>query len=197
MAEFVCKVGTGSGEILQKVFVAESERVLREQMEQQGYYIFNIQRRLEAKGLLKSLFSFKKKRVSDKQFIIFNQEFAALVHSGLPMLRCLELLTGRVDNPDFGGILEDVRRQVQGGVLLSDAFASHPDVFPRIYTASILAGEKSGELEQVIRRYLTYAKIIMAIRTKVISSMIYPLLLLCLSFRRHPDSCWLCHSQVF
>src|SRR5262245_38165207 len=182
MAEFVCKVGTGSGEILQKVFVAESERVLREQMEQQGYYIFNIQRRLEAKGLLKSLFSFKKKRVSDKQFIVFNQEFAALVHSGLPMLRCLELLTGRVDNPDFGAILEDVRRQVQGGVLLSDAFASHPDVFPRIYTASILAGEKSGELEQVIRRYLNYAKIIMAIRTKVVSSLIYPFLLLCLSF---------------
>jgi type IV pilus assembly protein PilC len=182
MAEFVCKVGTGSGEILQKVFVADSERVLREQMEQQGYYIFNIQRKLEAKSLLKSLFVFKKKRVSDKQFIVFNQEFAALVHSGLPMLRCLELLTGRVDNPDFGAILEDVRRQVQGGVLLSDAFASHPDVFPRIYTASILAGEKSGELEQVIRRYLSYAKIIMAIRTKVVSALIYPLLLLCLSF---------------
>jgi type IV pilus assembly protein PilC len=181
MAEFVCKVGTSGGEILQRVFVAESERALRDHMEQQGYYIFTIQRKLEAKGLLKSLFRFKRKKVTDKQFIVFNQEFAALVHSGLPMLRCLELLTGRVDNPDFGAILEDVRRQVQGGTLLSDAFASHPDVFPRIYTASILAGEKSGELEQVIRRYLSYAKIINTIRTKVISSMIYPLLLLCLS----------------
>jgi type IV pilus assembly protein PilC len=181
MAEFVCKVGTSGGEILQKVFVAESERALRDLMEQQGYYIFAIQRKLEAKSLLKSLFHFKRKKVTDKQFIVFNQEFAALVHSGLPMLRCLELLTGRADNPDFGAILEDVRRQVQSGALLSDAFASHPDVFPRIYTASILAGEKSGELEQVIRRYLTYAKIITTIRTKVTSSLIYPLLLLCLS----------------
>lgn len=181
MAEFVCKVGTSGGEILQKVFVAESERALRDHMEQQGYYIFAIQRKLEAKGLLKALFPFKRKKVTDKQFIVFNQEFAALVHSGLPMLRCLELLTGRADNPDFGAILEDVRRQVQSGALLSDAFASHPDVFPRIYTASILAGEKSGELEQVIRRYLTYARIITTIRTKVTSSLIYPLLLLCLS----------------
>ena len=181
MAEFVCKVGTSGGEILQKVFVAESERALRDLMEQQGYYIFAIQRKLEAKSLLKSLFHFKRKKVTDKQFIVFNQEFAALVHSGLPMLRCLELLTGRADNPDFGAILEDVRRQVQSGALLSDAFASHPDVFPRIYTASILAGEKSGELEQVIRRYLTYAKIITTIRTKVTSSLIYPLLLLGLS----------------
>lgn len=181
MAEFVCKVGTSGGEILQKVFVAESERALRDHMEQQGYYIFAIQRKLEAKGLLKALFHFKRKKVTDKQFIVFNQEFAALVHSGLPMLRCLELLTGRADNPDFGAILEDVRRQVQSGALLSDAFASHPDVFPRIYTASILAGEKSGELEQVVRRYLTYARIITTIRTKVTSSLIYPLLLLCLS----------------
>lgn len=181
MAEYTCKIGTGSGEIMQKVFVAESESALRDQMEQQGYYVFNIQRKLEAKGILKSLLRFRRKRVSDKQFLIFNQEFAALVHSGLPMLRCLELLTGRVDNPDFGAILEDVRRQVQSGTLLSDAFALHPDVFPRIYTASILAGEKSGELEQVIRRYLNYAKIIMTIRTKVTSSLIYPLLLLGLS----------------
>lgn len=181
MAEFVCKVGTSGGEILQKVFVAESERALRDHMDQQGYYIFAIQRKLEAKSLLKSLFHFKRKKVTDKQFIVFNQEFAALVHSGLPMLRCLELLTGRADNPDFGAILEDVRRQVQSGALLSDAFASHPDVFPRIYTASILAGEKSGELEQVIRRYLTYARIITTIRTKVTSSLIYPLLLLGLS----------------
>jgi type IV pilus assembly protein PilC len=181
MAEYVCKIGTGSGEILQKVFVAESERALRDQMEQQGYYIFAIQRKLKARGILKSLFSFKRKKVSDKQFIVFNQEFAALVHSGLPMLRCLELLTGRVDNPVFGAILEDIRKQVQGGTLLSDAFASHPDVLPRIYTASILAGEKSGELEQVIRRYLNYAKIIMTIRTKVVSSLIYPCLLMGLS----------------
>lgn len=182
MAEFVCKIGTGSGEILQKVYIAESEKALREQMEQQGYYVFAIQRRLEAKGILKSLYSFKRRKVSDKEFLVFNQEFAALVHSGLPMLRCLELVTGRADNSDFGAILEDVRRQVQSGTLLSDAFASHPDVFPRIYTASILAGEKSGELEQVIRRYLNYAKIIMTIRSKVTSSLIYPLLLLALSF---------------
>src|SRR5205085_651560 len=80
-----------------------------------------------------------------------------------------------------GQVLEDVYRQVKNGTSLSDAFSSHPDVFPRVYTASILAGEKSGTLENVVRRYIQYSKIVLGIRTKVISSIIYPVLLLCLS----------------
>src|SRR5262249_11351976 len=113
--------------------------------------------------------------------MIFNQELAALIHSGLPLLRSLELLMERVDNVEFSAILQDVYRQVKSGTSLSESFASHPDVFPRVYTASILAGEKSGTLEQVIRRYMTYMKVSQAIRTKVVSSMIYPLLLMMLS----------------
>lgn len=182
MAEFVCKFGTANGEILQKVYVADSEKVLRQQMEEKGYYIFGIERKLELKNLWKSFFVTKRKKISDKQFVVFNQELAALVHSGLPLLRCLELLFERIENQEFRVILEDVYRQVKGGTSLSEAFGSHPDVFPRVYTASILAGEKSGTLEQVIRRFLSYFKIILGIRTKVISSMIYPLLLLGLAF---------------
>lgn len=182
MAEFVCKFGTANGEILQKVYVADSEKILRQQMEEKGYYIFGIERKLELKNLWKSVFAIKRKKISDKQFLVFNQELAALIHSGLPLLRCLELLLERIENQEFRVILEDIYRQVKGGTSLSEAFGSHPDVFPRVYTASILAGEKSGTVEQVIRRYLSYFKIILAIRTKVISSMIYPLLLLGLAF---------------
>lgn len=182
MAEFVCKFGTPGGEILQKAYNAESEQALRKQMEQQGYYVFGIERRLEILGMVQKLFSFRRKKVGDKEFMIFNQEFAALVHSGLPLLRCLELLMERQENAEFGAVLEDVHRQVKGGVALSEAFSSHPDVFPRVYTAGILAGEKSGTLEQVIRRYINYVRILLAIRTKVISSLIYPCLLLFLSF---------------
>jgi type IV pilus assembly protein PilC len=114
--------------------------------------------------------------------MIFNQELAALIHSGLPLLRSLELLMERVDNAEFSVILENVYQKVKSGTSLSEAFSTYPEIFPRVYTASILAGEKSGTLEQVIRRYLTYMKISIAIRTKVVSSMIYPALLLLLSF---------------
>jgi type IV pilus assembly protein PilC len=182
MAEYVIKYGTLNGEILQKAFYAESESALREQMEQQGFYVFGIKRKFDIVTLIRSIFTIRRKKVSDKEFMVFNQEFAALIHAGLPLLRCLELLMERVDNPDFSVILEDVYRQVKSGVSLSDAFATHPDVFPRVYTAGILAGEKSGTLEQVIRRYLGYIKIMLAIRTKVVSSIIYPVLLLGLSF---------------
>lgn len=181
MAEFICKYGTPAGEILQRAYIAESEKALRSQMEQQGFYVFGIQRKFEAASALKGLFSFKRKKVNDKEFLIFNQELASLIHSGLPLLRSLQLLMERQENPEFSVILEDVYVQVKQGTSLSDAFASHPDIFPRVYTASILSGEKSGTLEQVIRRYMSYVRIILAIRTKVISSLIYPALLLMLS----------------
>ena len=122
MAEFVCKYGTSGGEILEKVYVAESEKNLRHQMEQQGFYVFAIQRKLEAATLLKSAFNFKRRKVSAKQFVVFNQELAALIHSGLPLLRSLELLMERVGNPEFGVILEDVYKQVKSGTSLSEAF---------------------------------------------------------------------------
>ncbi len=182
MAEFVCKYGTSAGEILEKIYVADNEKHLRDQMEQQGYYVFGIERKLQATTVVKSLLSLKRKKVSDKQFMIFNQELAALIHSGLPLLRSLELLMERVDNVEFSVILENVYQKVKSGTSLSESFSTYPEVFPRVYTASILAGEKSGTLEQVIRRYLTYMKISIAIRTKVVSSMIYPALLLLLSF---------------
>jgi len=182
MAEFVCKYGTAAGDILERIYVADNEKNLREQMEQQGYYVFGIQRKLQATTVVKSLLSFNRRKVTDKQFMIFNQELAALIHSGLPLLRSLELLMERIDNPEFSSILQNVYEKVKSGTSLSEAFSSYPEIFPRVYTASILAGEKSGTLEQVIRRYLSYMKISIAIRTKVVSSMIYPALLLLLSF---------------
>lgn len=182
MAEFICKYGTPSGEVLQEDYAADSEKALRDQMEEQGYYVFAIQRKLDPVQVVKSLIAIRRKKVTDKQFVIFNQELAALIHSGLPLLRSLELLMERIENPDFSAILQDVYRQVKSGTSLSESFSTHADVFPRVYTASILAGEKSGTLEQVIRRYLSYMKIVLAIRTKVVSSMVYPFLLLCLSF---------------
>jgi type IV pilus assembly protein PilC len=182
MAEYVCKYGTLNGEILQKTYFAESEKTLREQMEQQGFYIFVIKRKFSFLTYVRAVFTARRKKVSDKEFMVFNQELAALVHAGLPLLQCLELLMERVENADFSSILQDVYGQVKSGTSLSDAFASHPQVFPRVYTASILAGEKSGTIEQVVRRYMGYMKILLAIRTKVLSSIIYPCLLLALSF---------------
>jgi len=181
MAEYVCKYGTLNGEIMQRTYFAESEKTLREQLEQQGFYVFVIKRKLDIVGFVKAIFTIRRKKVSDKEFMVFNQELAALVHAGLPLLQCLELLMDRVDNRDFSLELEDVYRQVKSGIALSDAFASHPDIFPSVYAASILAGEKSGTIEQVVRRYMGYMKIMLAIRTKVLSSIIYPCLLLALS----------------
>src|SRR3989304_5779962 len=102
MAEFLCRYGNLSGEILEKTYIAESEKNLRLQMEQQGYYIFGIKRRVDVAALARTFLKRKRRKISGKEFQVFNQELAALVHSGLPLLRCLELLMDRAENPEFG-----------------------------------------------------------------------------------------------
>src|SRR5580765_7082178 len=99
----------------------------------------------------------------------------------MPLVQSLDLLKRRVESPLFRTLLEDVHEKVRSGTALSDAFASHGDLFPRVYTASLLAGERSGSLDTVLRRYVEYAKIIATLRRKTISALIYPMILITLA----------------
>ncbi len=110
------------------------------------------------------------------EFIIFNQQFLALIHAGLPILKSLDLLTRRMKNPYFQQLLTDISARVKSGALLSEAFEAQ-GVFAKVYTASLYAGEKSGNLEEVIRRYIEYQRIIDATRSKVKSAITYPIIL--------------------
>jgi type IV pilus assembly protein PilC len=115
-------------------------------------------------------------KVKSAEFIIFNQQFLALVHAGLPILKSLDLLTVRMKNPYFQQLLTDISARVKSGALLSEAFEAQ-GVFAKVYTASLYAGEKSGNLEEVIRRYIEYQRIIDATKSKVKSAITYPIIL--------------------
>src|SRR4029453_18733493 len=177
--EFRCRLGTPSGEIGEGVYVAESEARLRHEFEEKGLYVLAIQRAGRA-----ALGSFKlplRSRVSTREFLIFNQELATLLKAGMPLVQSLDILRQRVANPLLKGILADVHERVRAGSPLSEAFEAHGSLFPGVYTASLLAGEKSGSLEQVIRRYVAYVKVISAVKRKTISALVYPAILLVLS----------------
>jgi type IV pilus assembly protein PilC len=116
-----------------------------------------------------------------RDFLIFNQELIALLKAGLPVLHSLELLLERQESPVLRRVLTDVRERVNAGAAISDAFGEQGDLFPRLYWTSLKAGEKSGEIESVLRRYVKYQRTIMALTRKVVSTLVYPTILIALS----------------
>ena len=177
--EFRCRLGTPGGEIIEGVYAADNEARLRREFEEKGLYVLAIQR-AGALGLASLGFT-QRRRIPTREFLVFNQELATLLKAGMPLVQSLEILRRRLTNPVFKSVLDDVYDRVRSGTALSDAFESHGSLFPGVYTASLLAGEKSGSLEGVIRRYVAYVKVIASVKRKTISALVYPMILLVLS----------------
>lgn len=177
--EFRCRLGTPGGEVFEGVYVAESEARLRREFEEKGLYVLGIQR--AGRMALGTLPLPRRSRISTREFLIFNQELATLLKAGMPLVQSLDILRRRVSNVLFKSVLDDVYERVRGGSSLSEAFEAHGTLFPGVYTASLLAGEKSGSLEQVIRRYVAYVKVVATVRRKTVAALVYPAILLALS----------------
>ena len=177
--EFRCRLGTPGGEIIEGVYVADNEERLRREFEEKGLYVLAIQR--AGRLAFGSLALPTRSRIKTREFLVFNQEMATLLKAGMPLVQSLDILRKRVSNPVFKSVLNDVYDRVRAGSSLSESFEAHGAMFPGVYTASLMAGEKSGNLEQVIRRYVAYVKVVEGVRRKVISALIYPAVLLSLS----------------
>ena len=177
--EFVCRVGTPDGRVLEEVFNASDEASLRNDLSKRGYHLFDMRRRGVPKRL--QLPGRRRRRISDQQFLIFNQELAALLRAGLPLLQTLDLMLERMKNPTFRGVLTEIRDRVKSGEDLSEAFAAYGNLFPSLYPSSLKAGERSGELEGVIRRFIRYMQLVLQARRRVVSALVYPAVLVFVS----------------
>jgi type IV pilus assembly protein PilC len=173
--EFRCRLGTAGGEIIEGVYVADSEARLRRDLEDKGLFVLSLQRRgmLPAVGLSRG----SRRRIGRQELLVFNQELATLLKAGMPLVQSLDILRQRVSNPTFKAVLDGVYEKVRAGTALSDAFGEHPDLFPGVYSASLMAGERAGNLDEVIRRYVAYEKVIGAVKRRTISALIYPAIL--------------------
>ena len=174
--EFRCRLGTPGGEIVEGIYVADNEARLRREFEEKGLYVLGIQRAGRAASARCGCP--RAPAISTREFLVFNQELATLLKAGMPLVQSLDILRQRVANPLFKSVLDDVYERVRAGSSLSEAFEAHGTLFPGVYTASLLAGEKSGSLEQVIRRYVAYVKVVSAVKRKTISALVYPAILL-------------------
>ena len=162
--EYRCRLGTPAGEIIEGVYVADSEARLRRELEEKGLYVLAIR---QAGGLgLGGLALPRRRSISTREFLVFNQELATLLKAGMPLVQSLDILRQRLSNPVFKAVLDDVYERVRAGSALSEAFEAQGDLFPGVYTATLFAGEKSGSLEQVLRRYVSYTKILTAVRRR-------------------------------
>jgi type IV pilus assembly protein PilC len=173
--EFRCRLGTAGGEIIEGVYVADNEAHLRRELEDKGLFVLSLQRRgvLPAFGLSRA----HRRRIRRQELLVFNQELATLLKAGMPLVQSLDILRQRVLNPTFKAVLDEIYDRVKAGTALSDAVAAHPDLFPPVYGASLMAGERAGNLDEVIRRYVAYEKVIGAVRRRTISALIYPAIL--------------------
>jgi len=180
--EFQCRLGTEHGQIVEGVYVADDEAGLRRELEGKGYFILAARPKgaLALPGL-PALPTLRRRRVSGQELLLFNQELATLLKAGMPLAQSLDILRQKVANPTFKGALDDVYEKVRSGIALSDACADHRSMFPPIYTASLLAGEKSGNLDEMLRRFIAYTRVVDAVKRNAVSAMIYPAVLFSLS----------------
>lgn len=176
MPEFICRLGTPSGEVVTRNYEADALSELRTRLEREGYRIFSISKEGD-KGLFAQKGSLRK-QVSIDEFLVFNQQLSAMLRAGLPILQAIGILLNRQKAGYFKEVLEDVERRIRGGTALSEAFAAHNTIFPKLYTASILAGERSGDLDNVLLRYVAYTKTITELRRKLKKTLVYPIILI-------------------
>src|SRR5437588_4271183 len=175
--EFTCKYARPSGEIIKAVLAGQNIEEVRHHLQEQGLLPIQIRPR----GWSVSFRPRKRRQtIKAEAFILFNQQFVALIRAGLPILKSLDLLKDQIRNPLLRHHIVNVRDRVFSGAMLSEALRAQ-GVFPTVYTASIFAGERSGDLVNVINRHIHYEKTMNAVKKRFLNSLIYPAFLIVLS----------------
>ena len=175
MAEFVCKVADASGRVYSQVEPAQSIAEARQKLSDRGLFVYQVRPREALFG--KALGQRRENTVRGDDFLVFNQQFNTLIKAGIPILKALDLLAERAAAPRLRPVLGQVRRLVREGTTLSDALEQQ-GVFPKVYTVSVLAGEKSGNLSGVLEYYIAYQRVSTGLRKKLIATLIYPTILI-------------------
>ena len=178
MAEFICRIGTPTGEVITRTIEATAERDLRSKLERDGFRVFSIASTAPASVRRVLGAEPRGHKIKTADFLLFNQQLSALLRAGLPILQAIGILRKRVANERLRLLLENVEEKIRAGHALSQAFAAQGDAFPRIYIASILAGERSGSLDEVLLRYVSFQKTITEARRKIKKALTYPTVLM-------------------
>src|SRR5580698_9341040 len=179
MTDFVCKVGDASGRIFQQLETAQSEAEARQKLAERGFFVYSVRHHFDFLARLTKASGAR--RIAPHDFLVFNQQFSTLIKAGLPILKSLDLLADRTGAPQLRPILAEVRQRVREGALLSEALAAQGS-FPPVYVTAVTAGERSGNLTGVIDQYIAYLRVSTGFRSRLITALIYPTVLVLVAF---------------
>ncbi|MGD9345949.1 MAG: type II secretion system F family protein [Candidatus Aminicenantes bacterium] len=179
MPHFLCRLATDDGRIVSEPFFSPSFKECRKHFEEEGYCVLSVKR--DWKKIQVPVLS-KEKKINEKDFIAFNQELVALIRAGYPILKSISILIQRVKNEKLKEVLMLVEKEIRGGKALSEAFEQHEKLFSTVYIASLMAGERSGNLAETISRYNTYARTIAQTKARIKTALTYPVILIVFSF---------------
>ncbi len=173
MTDFVVKLGDERGRVQEQTHPAATAEELRARFTQAGYLVYSVKPR-NGLGAAST-----RKKVKLQNFLVFNQQFVTLIKAGLPIPSSLELLGRRQKDENFKAQLENVAARIKTGESLSGAFDAQGG-FPLIFTTTLLAGERSGNLEEVLQRYTEFQRVSLTVTKKLKSALVYPALLITL-----------------
>jgi len=179
MPYFLCRLAKEEGQTFSQTFFAPSPQDCKAHFEAKGFCVLSVKRdwkRIRSSGLP------LERKIKDKDIITVNQELVALIKAGYPILKSIEIITSRVKNAHLKEILMKVEDEIRGGKSLSEAFTPYENIFSKVYTAALMAGEQSGNLASTISRFVDYAKVISKTKSRIRSALSYPTLLLVFSF---------------
>ena len=179
MADFVMKYADAHGQTHIQAVQGATEQEIRDRFNRQGFLVYSVKPKQAGLSLSGEIALPGRKKLNLEKFLIFNQQFVTLIRAGLPILKSLDLLAERLTDEKLRPYINAVREDVRKGVLLSEAFKAQ-GIFPKIYITSVMAGEKSGSLVEVLERYITYQKLALSVRKKVLVSLMYPCMLILL-----------------
>ncbi len=180
MGRFVCRVARVDGTIGEETIDAENEAAVRDLLEHRNRLVFSIRPEQFIRRSI-PVPRLSRRTLRPAEFLVFNQEFITLLKAGLPIIKTLELLAERAPGA-FRDVLGRVRDAIRGGASIAEALSAHPTHFPELYVASVRAGERSGNLTEILSRYVAYYRRVLAVRKKIVQAIAYPGFLLAVGF---------------
>jgi type IV pilus assembly protein PilC len=173
MAEWAWEARGRAGETKKGTMEADSLEAVQGRLRAQNLSPLKVQKRPQSINL--KLPSFLQRGVDQKELVVFIRQFATMIDAGLPLVQCLEILSGQGDNPTFNTVLKDVKAHVEGGSTFSDALSKHPKVFDPLFCSLIRAGEMGGILDTILNRLAVYIEKNVKLKRQVRGALTYPL----------------------
>jgi len=175
MALFGYKVRSPQGNVLMGSMEAAEQRMVVDRLRHQRFIILEIGeiRKNALKDVLDSV-NFLKRRVRQKDLVLFSRQLSTLIGAGVPIVQGLTILLDQIDNPAFKKVITSVREDIESGTSITDALNRHPTVFSELYVNMVRSGELGGILDVILERLSGYLEAAATLRGKIRSAMVYP-----------------------